>query len=133
MVIILLIKFTYLKTYSTFAMERKVIAYKDYFLNFINGLSEDAKRKVFYSIDMLKTQNRVSSKFVKYIREDVYELRAEYQGNIYRVFFIFDDGNIVVLFNAFHKKTQKTPNREIQQAISLKDEYYAEKNECYQP
>ena len=114
-------------------MERKVIAYKDYFLNFINGLSEDAKRKVFYSIDMLKTQNRVSSKFVKYIREDVYELRAEYQGNIYRVFFIFDDGNIVVLFNAFHKKTQKTPNREIQQAISLKDEYYAEKNECYQP
>ena len=32
---------------------------------------------------------------------------------IYRVFFIFDDGQIVVLFNGFQKKTQKTPTNEI--------------------
>jgi len=41
----------------------------------------------------------------------------EYEGNIYRVFFIFDDGNIVVLFNGFHKKTQKTPPNEVEKAL----------------
>lgn len=51
----------------------------------------------------------------------------EYNSNIYRVFFIFDNGNIVVLFNGFQKKTQKTPKSEIDKAIKIKEEYYANK------
>ena len=47
--------------------------------------------------------------------------------NIYRVFFIFDEGNIVVLFNGFQKKTQKTPNKEIKLALQIKETYYADK------
>ena len=46
-------------------------------------------------------------------------------GNIYRAFFIFDDDRIVMLFNGFQKKTQKTPQSE--KAIKLKNEYYASK------
>ena len=107
--------------------ERKIDTYKNYFLDFIATLDEGATKKIFYSLDMLKTQNRVSSKFVKYIREEIYELRAEYEGNIYRVFFCFDKGNIVILFNGFQKKTQQTPESEIKQAITLKNEYYANK------
>ena len=76
---------------------------------------------------MLKTKHRVSEKFVKHIRDGVYELRAEYEGNIYRVFFCFDKGNVVILFNGFQKKAEKTPEREIIKAIKLKDEYYAGK------
>ena len=34
---------------------------------------------------------------------------------------------IVVLFNAFRKKTQKTPDNEIKKAIKLKEEYYETK------
>ena len=55
------------------------------------------------------------------------ELRTECNGNIYRVFFIFDDEQIVVLFNGFQKKTQKTPNTEIEKALKIKEQYYAEK------
>ena len=73
------------------------------------------------------TQNRISTKFVKAIREGLFELRTEYAGNIYRVFFIFDDGQIVVLFNGFQKKTQKTPNSEIEKALKIKEAYYADK------
>ena len=76
---------------------------------------------------MLKSLERIPSKFVKYIRDGIYELRTEYEGNIFRVFFIFDDGNVVVLFNGFQKKTQKTPEREIEMAIRIKKEYYADK------
>lgn len=54
-------------------------------------------------------------------------LRTEYNGNIYRVFFIFDDGNIVLLFNGFQKKSQKTPGSEIDKALKIKEEYYANK------
>jgi len=69
---------------------------------------------------MLKTGERISVKFVKHIREGVYEMRAASDSNIYLAFFIFDDGNIVILFNGFQKKTQKTPKSEIRKAIELK-------------
>ena len=48
-------------------------------------------------------------------------------GNIYRAFFIFDGGKIVVLFNGFQKKSQKTPPNEIEKALRIKEEYYAHK------
>jgi len=115
-------------------IERKVTAYKNFFWDFIATLDEGAEQKIYYSIDMLKTQKRVSKKFLVYIREEVYELRTEYEGNIYRVFFCFDEGNIVILFNGFQKKTQKTPESEIRKAIKIKEEYYASKqslvNKC---
>lgn len=76
---------------------------------------------------LLKTQDRLPVKFVKHIRDGIFELRTEYEGNIYRVFFIFDDGNIVVLFNGFQKKTQKTPQNEIEKAIKIKEAYYEDK------
>ena len=73
---------------------------------------------------LLKTQDRLPTKFVKHIRDGLYELRTEFNGNIYRVFFIFDGDRIVVLFNGFQKKTQKTPSNEITKALKIKEEYY---------
>ena len=109
-------------------MNRRITYYKHYFIDFFNSLDSGAKKKVAYVLDMLKIQERVTTKFVKSIREGVYELRISHNDNIYRVFFIFDDGNIVVLFNGFKKKTQKTPINEIEQAIKLKNEYYENKS-----
>lgn len=108
-------------------MNRKIRVYKRYFLDFIEQLSEGERRKIDYGLQLLKTQERLSTKFVKLIREGLFELRTEFNGNIYRVFFIFDDGQIVVLFNGFQKKTQKTPNMEIEKALKIKEQYYAEK------
>ena len=96
-------------------------------MDFISSLRKEEARKIYYILDMLKVQERVSSKFVKYLREELYEIRAEYGGNIFRVFFIFDDGNIVILFNGFQKKTKKTPPSEIEKAIKIKEEYYESK------
>lgn len=90
-------------------------------------LSEKEQEKIQYGLLLLKTQGRLPKKFVKLIRDAIYELRTEYGGNIYRVFFIFDEGNIVVLFNGFQKKTQKTPLGEIEKALKIKEAYYADK------
>ena len=59
--------------------------------------------------------------------EGLFEIRVEYQSNIYRIFCCFDEGQLVVLFNAFQKKSQKTPRKEIEKAVSLKNEYFQSK------
>ena len=107
--------------------ERRILVYKDYFLTFYRALEAGAQKKIDYVLDVLKMQERVSEKFVKFIKDGLYEIRASYNGNIYRAFFIFDEGNIVMLFNGFQKKTQKTPSKEIDRALELKKEYYAGK------
>lgn len=108
-------------------MNRKILTYGGYFEAFMHSLKTKEQEKIQYGLLLLKSQKRLSTKFVKHITDGVYELRIEYAGNIYRVFFIFDDGNIVVLFNGFQKKTQKTPQNEIDKALKIKEEYYADK------
>ncbi|MDP4186555.1 MAG: type II toxin-antitoxin system RelE/ParE family toxin [Bacteroidota bacterium] len=107
--------------------QRGILTYGGFFEAFMETLTDKEQQKIQYGLLMLKTQERLSVRYVKLIRDGLYELRTEYKGNLYRVFFIFDKGNIVVLFNGFQKKTQKTPNNEIEKALKIKDEYYARK------
>ena len=108
-------------------MTRKIIAYGNHYKVFFDTLDKATQEKVLYGMLLLKTQERLPSKFVKHIQDGLFELRIEWQGNIYRIFFCFDEGQIVVLFNGFQKKTQKTPKNEINKALKLKDEYYGNK------
>ena len=108
-------------------MKRKIRTYGGYFESFMETLNEKEQEKVQYGLLLLKTQGRLPKKFVKLVLDGIYELRTEYGGNIYRVFFIFDAGDIVVLFNGFQKKTQKIPQGEIEKAIKIKEAYYADK------
>ena len=61
------------------------------------------------------------------VSDGLFELRISVKGNIYRLFFIFDEGDIVILLNGFQKKTQKTPRKEIDKALKIKAMYYADK------
>jgi phage-related protein len=108
-------------------VKRKITTYGGYFESFIETLSPKELIKLDYIISLLETHDRLPIKFIKYIRDGLYELRMEYSGNIYRVFFVFDEGNIVVLFNGFQKKTDKTPQNEIEKALKIKENYYADK------
>lgn len=115
-------------TFTIFApMKRKIRTYGGYFEAFMETLKEKEQEKIQYGLLLLKSQDRLPKKFVKLVRDGIYELRTEYGGNIYRVFFIFDEGEIVVLLNGFQKKTQKTPQNEIEKAIKIKEAYYADK------
>lgn len=59
--------------------------------------------------------------------EGLFEIRIEYQSNIFRIFCCFDHGQLIVLFNGFQKKSQKTPKIEIERAMKLKTEYFENK------
>jgi len=108
-------------------MKRKIITYGGYFEAFRETLTEKEKDKIDYCLLLLKTKDRVPAKFISLIKDGLYELRIEYGGNIYRVFFIFDSDCIIVLFNGIQKKTQKTPPYEIKKALKIKKQYYADK------
>ena len=90
-------------------MRRKVIAYGQYYKDFLATLTEKEIQKVKYVLSLLGTEDRLPIKFIKVIRDGLYELRISYNGNIYRIFFIFDEGQIVVLFNGCLLYTSPSP------------------------
>lgn len=106
---------------------KKIIAYKGYYLDFISRLSEQERRKVQRALLLFETEDRIPHHYIKFIRDGIYEFRVSYGSNEFRLFFIYDGDTIVVLFNCFKKKSQKTPNSEIDKAVKLKKEYYGQK------
>jgi phage-related protein len=88
-------------------MKRTIIAFGNYYNEFIKTLNEKEISKFKYILSLLETTDRMPVKFIQFIRDGLYELRMKYSGNIHRVFFIFDEKNIVVLFNGFQKKHRK--------------------------
>jgi phage-related protein len=110
-------------------MARQIIFHGDYFINFYKELDIKVKQKVQYVLELIKQVDRVPEKFLSPITgyDGLYEIRIEYQSNIYRVFCCFDEGKLIVLFNGFQKKTQKTPMNEIEKAMKIKNEYFESK------
>ncbi len=109
-------------------MVREIIAYKDYYCDFMAKLSEKEQMKIRWALLLFSDTERVPSHFIKYIEDDIYEFRVNYGNKEFRIFFIYDGERLVILFNAFRKKTQKTPRAEINKAKRLKQEYYEAKN-----
>jgi len=105
--------------------DRQVIAYKNYFLDFYEELPDNVQAKIEWTLNLIRVTRQVPEKYFKHLEgtKGLYEIRVEVAGNIYRIFSFFDKGNLVVLGNAFQKKTQKTPEKEIEMALKIKAEY----------
>ena len=110
-------------------MIREIIFYKSYFLDFYKALQAKQKEKIKYVLELIRQVERMPEKFLKSIAgtKRLYEIRVEYESNIFRIFCCFDEGKLVVLLNAFQKKTQKTPRREQERAKFLMKEYFKQK------
>ncbi len=108
---------------------RLIYPFKNYFKDFKKGLKRDILIKIYQVFMLIMTEEIVPTKFLKGLegQKNLYEIRVEVESNIYRIFCCFDEGNLVILFNAFHKKTQKTPSNEIERALRIKQEYFAAK------
>ncbi|MBC7422374.1 MAG: type II toxin-antitoxin system RelE/ParE family toxin, partial [Ferruginibacter sp.] len=80
-------------------------------------------------LNLIRVTQQVPEKYFKHLKgtKGLYEIRVEAGNNIYRIFSFFDHGNLVVLGNAFQKKTQKTPKNEIDKALKIMKEYINEK------
>ncbi len=106
-------------------MFRKIIAYKENFVNFYKSQDNKIQEKIEYVLDLVRFEKQVPKKFFKFLEDTdgIYEIRVITTFKSIRILSFFDKGDLVVLTNCFLKKTQKTPKKEIKLAERLKREY----------
>lgn len=82
---------------------------------FLDSLDLKTRARFFWSMEQLRLRNvRAREPLVKHLEGDLWELREESRGNIYRILYVFFTGRRIVFLHGFQKKTQKTPRREIE-------------------
>ena len=101
--------------------------------NFLDDLlqrrtgNKDARiqhKQIVYYIELLqKNGTRLPETITKNIIEDIWELRPGDN----RVFYFYFRDNTFVLLHHFRKKSQKTPQREIDRAIAERDDFLSRK------
>ena len=109
---------------------REIKFYKHYFNEFYVAQNDKVRKKIAQTLVWLQTLDRLPVTILKSIegKKGLFEIRAEFGGDIFRVFCCFDEGSLVILFNGFQKKTQKTPMGEIEKAEKLMKEYFDSKD-----
>ena len=82
---------------------REVIAYKNYFEDFLKEQPRKVQDKIFKIIEAIETLERVPANYLKVMEGagGLYEARIQLASNIWRVFCFFDKGKLVVLLNGF--------------------------------
>lgn len=107
--------------------------YKNYFLDFYEKQNDNVQKKIEWVLNLIRVTKTIPVKFFKHIEgtKGLYEVRVEVSSNIYRIFAFFDRDKIIVIGNAFQKKTEKTPKKEIIKALKIKEEYNNEKEKQY--
>src|SRR5665647_1367997 len=101
--------------------KRQIVYFKDHFNEFFDLLNEKVKEKIDYVLFLITVAERIPKKFFQYIEgtDGLFEIKIEFESNIYRIFCCFDEGRLVILFNGFQKKSQKTPSKEIDKALKI--------------
>ena len=106
--------------------KRQLVYFESYYWDFFNSQTEKDKDKIDYVLYLISNTERIPKKFFKSMTgyDGLFEIRIEFESNIFRIFCCFDKGNLVILFNGFQKKIQKTPKKEIEKALRIKKEYF---------
>ena len=105
--------------------QRTIIFYKSYFDDFFIEQKQKVKDKIIWTFDLIEELQRVPETYLKHLEstDGLFEIRIQQGSDIFRIFCFFDQGQLVVLANGFQKKTQKTPKKEIDKALKIKQEY----------
>lgn len=100
----------------------EVIAYEDVngkipVQDFLKQLTPKMRAKMYGMLEILQEKgSMLREPYSKYIEDGIFELRCKFGSDITRVMYFFYYDAKIVLTNGFIKKTQKTPQEEIQTA-----------------
>ena len=97
-------------------------------LDFLLSLDSQMRSKAFSEIELLERHGtKLREPYVKPIKgipyRGIYELRIRFASNISRIFYFVFHKYTFVLLHGFTKKTEKTPQKEIEQAVRFKLDY----------
>lgn len=102
---------------------KKIVAYKNYYRDFMLKLTEIERTKIKRALLLFETEDKLPRHYIGYIRDGLYEFRVTCGNKEFRLFFIYDGDKMVILFNCFTKKTKKTPKKEIDKGLKIMEEY----------
>lgn len=114
-----------IKSMATFQL-----ALLDEAVKFMQGLPQQAYKKILYNIDRVAGGERNNELFKKLENSEIWEFRTLYNGIAYRLFAFWDteEQTLVVATHGIVKKTQKTPKKEIARAEAIMKKYFELKN-----
>lgn len=109
---------------------RKVSFFKNYFGNFFKKQPQKVKDKIIWTLELIEILEKVPEKYLKHLEgtRGIYEIRINTYRKSVRIFCFFAKEKLIILSNAFIKKSKKTPQNEIKRAIRIKEEYNNENN-----
>jgi phage-related protein len=92
---------------------------------FLDSLNAKQAQKVLWVLRVVSELPQVPKQYFKKLEgtDDLWEVRAEFGGDAFRLLGFWDVGRLVILTNGFAKKTQKTPEREIALAEQRKRDH----------
>ena len=105
-------------------MKRFDIEYLPDAISFLESIERKAAEKLLYNISKSQQINDVRV-FKKLKNSNIWEFRAEYFSNEYRLFAFWHNqiNAFVVCTHGILKKTQKTPQKEIDKAEQIRKKY----------
>lgn len=96
--------------------------------NFLDSLNGKQAQKVAWVLDLIRTLPRPPKQFFKkLVGTELWEVRAEFAGDAFRLIGFFDGESLIILTSGFTKKTQKTPKQEIKTAERRRKDYFSRK------
>lgn len=92
---------------------------------FLDSLPSKAAQKVTWVLNLVEDIALLPSTYFKKMvgTEEIWECRIQLGSNAYRIFCFLDGNSVVVLTHGLIKKTQKTPQREIERAEDYRRNY----------
>jgi len=95
---------------------------------FLDSLDKKMRARLLRMLLLLEEHgNELREPYSKFLEDGIFEVRAQQGTDITRVLYFFMVGKKIVLTNGFVKKTQKTPQSEIDTAKKYRDEYLSRK------
>lgn len=96
---------------------------------FLGTVTPKARAKIFYNLNLVAAGQMNKEIFKKLEGSDIWEFRTLFAGIAYRLLAFFDTDKqaLIITTNGFIKKTQKTPQKEIERAKFIRNEYFKQK------
>lgn len=96
--------------------------------DFLKSLDIKMRAKMLRTISILQNNGyELREPYSKHLTDGIFELRAKVGTDISRVLYFFVIGRKIILTNGFIKKTQKTPQEEIERAKIYRADYLSRK------
>jgi len=109
--------------------KRELFFFKNYFKDFYDKQRPKVKKRIIWTLKVIEDVDRIPEIYFKHIEgcDGIYEIRVQSGSDIFRIFSFFDKNRLIIVGHGFQKKTQKTPQNQLDLAQKIRKEYYESK------